>query len=128
MTEYGGESTYITNDIDKSERFFYNSLLSEFTKIQYKQHFEKYLKTFGHTDCGQLLAKGRKELENELIEFIISCREKDMKHSAIMNYVKPISSFCKANDMMLNHRRIGGFIPREIRNKRTFAYSRSQIN
>lgn len=50
-----------------------------------------------------------------------------MKCAAISNYVKPVISFCKINDIMVNTRKISKFMPPRVRTKKTFAYSHEQI-
>ena len=50
-----------------------------------------------------------------------------MKHAAIMNYIKPVVTFCKINDMMINSKKISRFMPPVVKSKKTFGYSHDQI-
>lgn len=56
----------------REEKLFFNSLSSEFTKTNYKVYLDKYLQVVGYKDLSVLLAKQPKEIENDLIDFIIS--------------------------------------------------------
>jgi hypothetical protein len=61
--------TYITND---KERLFFNSVSSAYTRKQYKIHLQKYLDVCGYKGSGELFSKGHTEIENQLIDFIIT--------------------------------------------------------
>jgi len=52
------------------------------------------------------LDKDHKEIERQIIDFIISSKENGMKHDAISNYTRAIIAFCKINDIVLNTSRI----------------------
>jgi integrase len=75
----------------------------------------------------ELLTKDHKRVEEEIIEFIITSKEKGMKRAAISNYVKPVVSFCKINDILLNTSKINKFMPAHVKSKKTYAYSQEQI-
>jgi hypothetical protein len=55
----------------REERLFFNSFSSEFTKTNYKVYSDKYLQIVGYQNLSELLAKQPKEIENDLIDFII---------------------------------------------------------
>jgi integrase len=123
-------ATYITNpnpNGEDSERLFLNSVSSVYTRNQYKVHLQKYLEICGYKDLSELLSKDHIQIENELIHFIISCKEKGMKHAAIMNYVKPIVTLAKISDIMVNTKKVCRFMPPELRNRKTSGYSQSQL-
>jgi hypothetical protein len=67
----------------REEKLFFNSLSSEFTKTNYKVYLDKYLQVVGYKDLSELLAKQPIEIENDLIDFIISLKERGCKHSTI---------------------------------------------
>jgi hypothetical protein len=94
--------SFITSD---KERLFLNSVSSPFTRSQYKVHLQKYLQIYGYKDTTELLSKDHIQIENQLIDFIISCKEKGMKRGAISNYVKPVVTLCKISDVMVNLRK-----------------------
>jgi hypothetical protein len=95
----------------QSERLFLNSVGSQYTKNHYRIYLQKYLDICGYKDATELLSRNHKEVENEIIELIISLKEKGMKCAVICNYVKPVISFCKINDIMVNTRKISKFMP-----------------
>src|SRR6186997_3277065 len=101
----------------REEKLFFNSFSSEFTKTNYKVYLDKYLQVVGYKDLSELLAKQPKEIENDLIDFIISLKERGCKHSTIFNYVKPVVVCCKVNDIILNLNKVNRFMPKYVRNK-----------
>jgi len=115
------------SESERLERLFLSSVSSEFTKKGYKVHLDKYLRTLGYSSLSELLSKSPKEIENELIEFIITLKERGCKYTSIINYVKPIVGCCKINDINLNTVKINRFIPKYSRNKNTRAYSIAEI-
>ena len=50
-----------------------------------------------------------------------------MKRAAIANYTKPVISFCKINDIMVNTRKINKFLPPRTRNRKSAAYAAEHI-
>jgi hypothetical protein len=111
----------------REEKLFFNSFSSEFTKTNYKVYLDKYLQVVGYKDLSELLAKQPKEIENDLIDFIISLKERGCKHSTIFNYVKPVIGCCKVNDIVLNVNKVNRFMPKYVRNKNTRGYDVSEI-
>lgn len=111
----------------QSERLFLNSVSSSYTRHSYRIYLQKYLQIVGYHDLTELLSRDHKQVENEIIEFIITFKEKGMKYSTIINYIKPVISFCKINDIMLNTKKINRFMPPKIRSKKTTAYTHEQI-
>ena len=70
-------------------------------------------------NVSELLTKDHKEIESQIIEFIITLKEKGMKRSAIANYTCPILSFCKIMDIMVNTTKINKFMPPPVKSKKT---------
>lgn len=79
------------------------------------------------TNVSDLLTKDHKQIENQIIEFIITSKEKGMKRGAISNYTNLVISFCKINDIFLNTTKLNKFMPAQVRSKKTYAYSHEQI-
>jgi len=67
-------------------------------------------------------------IERNIIEFIISLKDKGLGYSAIRNYVKSILAFYKINDFVLNIEKIGKFIPEYRKVKKDKAYTHEQIH
>jgi integrase len=111
----------------KGERLLLNSVKSPYSQEGYRRNLRKYLKTHGYDSADELLSKGRKEIENEVVNFIITCKEKGMRHAAILNYVKPVISLCKINDIPINSTKVKKFMPPNVRAKKTGVYSDEQI-
>ena len=111
----------------REEKLFFNSFSSEFTKTNYKVYLDKYLQVVGYKDLSELLGKQPKEIENDLVDFIISLKERGCKHSTIINYVKLVVGCCKVNDIVLNVNKVNRFIPKYVRNKNTRAYNVCEI-
>ena len=78
-------------------------------------------------NVNELLTKDHKEVERQIIEFIITLKEKGMKRSAIANYTCPILSFCKIMDITVNTTKINKFMPPQVKSKKTYGYTHEQI-
>jgi site-specific recombinase XerC len=109
----------------KAERLYYSSISSPYTQRLYRTYLSKYLAFYGMKNVSDLLDKDHKEIESQIIEFIIASKEKGMKRGAISNYVSPVLSFC--NDIMVNTTKINKFMPAQVRSKKTFGYTHPQI-
>jgi hypothetical protein len=73
-------------DDSPEARFYYNSLNSNYTKANYKVYLEKYFKTVGYPNgLADIKSKSPKDIENDLIEFIISLKERGCKRETIVN-------------------------------------------
>lgn len=111
------------------ERLLLSSLASPYTKERYKFSLDKYLRFHGYNNADELLSKDVREIENEIISFVIDCKEnKGMRRGAIMNYIKPVISLCKISDnKMVNSTKIRKFMPPNVRIKKTTKYEREDI-
>jgi len=67
-------------------------------------------------------------IERNVIDFIVSLRDRGLGYSAIRNYVKSILAFYKINDYVLNTDKIGKFIPEYKKMKKDRAYTHEQIH
>lgn len=111
----------------QNERLFLNSVPSAYTRNLYKIYLQKYLDICGYKDTTELLSRGHKQIEREIIEIIIRFKERGMKCAAITNYVKPVVSLRNINDIMVNTKKISKFMPPLVRSKKTFGYSHDHI-
>jgi hypothetical protein len=73
----------------KAERLYYSSISSPYTQRLYRTYLSKYLAFYGMKNVSDLLDKDHKEIESQIIEFIIASKEKGRKRGAISNYVSP---------------------------------------
>ena len=72
--------------ISKQERLFLNSVASVYSRKTYSYFLHNYLKqVFVQGNLEQFLSRRPKEIEDELIDFIITSKEKGMKRAAIFN-------------------------------------------
>jgi site-specific recombinase XerD len=113
--------------VTKAERLYYSSLSSSYTQRSYRTYLSKYLAFYGMKNITELLSKDHKEIESQIIDFIITSKEKGMKRIAISNYTCPVISFCKINDIMLNTMKINKFMPPQVKSKKTYGYTHEQI-
>ena len=111
------------------ERLFYSSIASPYTRRTFRIYLQKYLAFYGMKNVSELLSptKDHKEIERQIINFIIESKEKGMKRIAISNYTCPVISFCKINDIMLNTAKINKFMPPQVKSKKTYGYTHEQI-
>lgn len=110
------------------ESLFFSSIKSQATKNAYAVYLRKYVQTLNYQSINDLLTvKDTKQIENQLINFIIKMKEDGMNFRALSNYVCPVISFYKINDIMLNTRKITRFMPQQIRVKKNRGYSYEEI-
>ena len=110
-----------------AERLYYSSISSPYTERCYRIYLRKYLAFYGMKNVSELLEKDHKEIEREIINFIVSMKEKGMKRGALSNNISPVLSFCKINDIMVNTTKINKFMPPQVKSKKTFAYDHKMI-
>lgn len=115
--------------IPKQERLFLNSVASVYSRRAYSYFLHYYLKqvSWGCPSLEQFLSRSPKEIEDELIDFVISSKEKGMKRAAIFNYIKPVISCCKINDVAINTTKVRKFMPPNIKVKKTREYKHEEI-
>jgi integrase len=111
----------------ESIKFFQSSIKSPHTRKNYMFLLEKYIKFVGRKD--PFFQNNPRLIERCIIDFIIKMKEKENKsYSAIHNYVSPIISFYKINDIMLNTKKINKFLPEHVRVKKDRPYTHQEIS
>ncbi|MGA7976205.1 MAG: hypothetical protein WB975_03135, partial [Nitrososphaeraceae archaeon] len=113
--------------VTDAERLYYSSISSPYTQRCYRIYLRKYLAFYGMTNVSELLDKDHKEIEHQIINFIIASKEKGMKRGALSNNVTPVLSFCKINDIMVNTTKINKFMPPQVKSKKTYGYDHKMI-
>ena len=68
-----------------------------------------------------------KSIEEKIIEFIVSLKEKGLSHSAIRNYVFCVISFLQDKRRCLKHSKISRFMPEWKKMKKDRAYEHEEI-
>ncbi|HEY7110479.1 MAG TPA: tyrosine-type recombinase/integrase [Nitrososphaeraceae archaeon] len=74
-----------------------------------------------------LNARDHKQIESQIINFIITMKEQGKSLQAIKNYVSPLVSFYRINDVMVNSKKINKFMPPRVRIKNNRGYTREEI-
>lgn len=109
------------------------SCKSEHTKKQYafciKKYFDFLYSSNGKDNCklGKLPKDG-KEIENKIIEYIVTLKKEGMSYYGISNYIVPVKSFYAINDIPLNVKKLAKFMPENRRMRTDRAYTHEEIS
>jgi integrase len=116
-------------DDDDPERLFLNSIKSNATKHMYLTCLKKYLEFANCKTISDLIGKfkDQKDIERKVIQFVIQLKEEGKNFRSIRNYLTPIVSFYKINDIVLNSKKINKFMPAETRAKKNRGYSHEEV-
>jgi integrase len=68
-----------------------------------------------------------KQIESQIINFIITMREQGKSYQAIKNYVSPLVAFYKINDLVINSKKVNKFMPPPTRIKNNRGYTHEEI-
>ena len=123
------ESVVREDNEDDPERLFLNSIKSKATKDHYLVYLQKYLEFANCKTLNDLVFKfkDQKDIDRKVINFIIQLKEEGKNFRSIRNYLSPIISFYKINDIMLNSKKINKFLPTETRAKKNRGYSHEEV-
>ena len=97
---------------------FLDSLRSQETRKKYTFHLKEYGKQYS------LALDDPKAIEVRIINFINKMKKEGKSHAAISNYVSAIKSYYQINDVVLNVKKIGRFMPEQIRIRKDRAYTK----
>lgn len=119
----------VLQDEDDPERLFLNSIKSKETKRVYLIHIQKYLEFVHCKTINDLIVnfKDPKDVERRIIDFIIKMKEEGRNFASISNYIKPVISLYKINDVMLNSKKINKFMPSKTWVKKNRGYSCEEV-
>jgi hypothetical protein len=118
---------FVQKDINlKSKlKLFEQSFKSEETKRAYTCYLNKYLQFPGSLKITDFNHRADpRKIEDHIINFIISMKEKGKIFSTIHNYVSAIIKFYTINDVALNTTKISRFMPNNFKymsNKKLYA-------
>jgi integrase len=105
------------------------SCKSEHTKKHYVFAIKKYFEFLDGKGKGNYkLPKDRKEIEDNIIEYIIFLKKKGMSYCGITNYIVPVKSFYAINDITLNVKKLAKFMPENRRMRSDRAYTHEEIS
>lgn len=112
-----------------AECLFLNSIKSKATKSVYLIYLNRYLEFTHCKTLNELIVqfKDPRDVERRVISFIIQLKEEGKNYRSIRNYLTPIISFYKINDIMLNSKKINKFMPAETRAKKNRGYTHEEI-
>jgi len=111
----------------KQIKLFQNSIKSPQTKRTYMILLQKYMDYVGK-DKDPFFGDNSKLIQECIIDFIIKMKEQNKTYSAIHNYVTPIISFYKINDIVLNTKKINKFLPEYVKVKKDRPYTHDEIS
>ncbi|MGC1928086.1 MAG: hypothetical protein WA667_03875 [Candidatus Nitrosopolaris sp.] len=101
------------NSSGRAYNNFINSIRSNQTKRTYLYTFKTYLQYVGIDtveDSDALLLKNPKVIEAEIIDFLISLKDKKLSYSHVKSHLTAIIHFYTMNDILLNRKKIGKFL------------------
>jgi integrase len=112
-----------------AERLFLNSIKSKDTKRVYLIYLQKYLKFVNCKTINDLIVeyKDAKDIERKIIDFIIQMKDEGKNYRSISNYLTPVISFYRINDIILNSKKINKFMPPKTRVKKNRGYEHEEI-
>jgi len=102
---------------------FLNSIQSEETKKLY----DWCLRQYGY-DRLELDSADPKQIEKDIIDFIIKQKEQGKSYQAISNILNALKAYYQINDIVLNTRKIGRFMPPQRRIRKDRAYTHEEIS
>jgi integrase len=81
------------------------------------------------TDANNLLilAKDPLEIQKKIIDYVMAMRNREMSSVAINMYLAAIMHFYSMNDITLNRKKIGRYIPEKVRKQKDRPYTRAEI-
>jgi integrase len=107
-------------------QLFLNSIRSPETRSNYEILFQKYMDYVSIEDL--FFENNPRLIEKKIIDFILYLRDQGKSCSAIRNYLTPIKSFYKINDVVLNDRKILKFLPEQLKVGNDRAYTHEEIS
>ena len=111
---------------DEKIKLFLQSIKSDETRRLYIVCLNKWLEYMGTKKI--LLEVNPKKVEQKIIDFIISMKEKSKSFAAIHNYISAVIKFYTINDVVLNSNKIYRFMPEKKKSKRDRAYTHEEIH
>lgn len=107
------------------QQFLYSlkSKRTQETYLIYLDYFEKWY----NRKIEDLLQLDSKVIEQALIEYIISMRDKGLSHGYLTARVAPILSYLELNDITINRKKLRKFFGEAIKTVKDEAYTREEI-
>lgn len=113
------------------ETLFINSIKSKATKRAYLIYLQKFMNFVKAETINDLIYnfkdKDPKDIERRIIEFIIRMKKEGGNFGSIHNYVAPVITFYKINDIILNTKKINMVMPAKTRVRKNRGYEYEEI-
>jgi hypothetical protein len=113
--DYQGEQQDLSNQITYIN--FINAIKSPATKKKYSYLFSEYLIYLKLNNLNLLLSKNIKEIENDIIKYIIDLKEnKKLSYTSLNTKLAAIFLFFTMNDVVINRKKIARYLGEHIKN------------
>ena len=112
---------------------FVDTIKSDQTREQYKRCLVRFMRFLNITDIDNLMAlavtgQDSRALQQKIIDYVgFLKRERKLGANAINLYLSPIMHFYAMNDITLNRKKIGRYVPENIRKHTDRTYTREEI-
>jgi integrase len=106
----------------KQLKLFLESCRSPETRNMYAYSLNKFFIFAGE------LPNDSKTVENKIIEFLILLKQQGMSYYAISNYFVAIKSYYAVNDVILNVKKMGRYLPVSRRTRTDRSYTHQEIS
>jgi integrase len=110
---------------------FVNTIKSEVTLECYNNAIKRFMLYLNITDVNNLLilSKDPLEIQQKIINYILYLKkDKGLSAVSIAQYIACIIHFYAMNDVTLNRKKIGRYIPEHIRKQKDRAYTIQEIS
>jgi integrase len=111
---------------------FVNTIKSQVRVEDYEYAIKKYMTFLNVTDINNLLAYPYNQdaiaIQRKIIDYILCLRNKKLSAITIMQYIGAVVHFYLMNDITLNRKKIGMFIPEYVKNQKDRAYTTQEIS
>jgi len=105
----------------KELQLLLDSCRSDSTKKQYAFHMKKYFDFVGH------LPKGKDQIEQKMLDYILFLKKQGASYHSIHIAIAPVKSFYSINDVVINVKKIGKFLPEYKKIRKDRAYTHEEI-
>jgi site-specific recombinase XerD len=111
---------------------FVNTIKSEATLEGYNRAIERFMQYLNITDVNNLLTFSSSQdpllIQKKIIEYISYLKNKNVSAITMRQYIAAIMYFYAMNDITLNRKKIGRYIPNYVRKQKDRAYTIQEIS
>lgn len=106
---------------------FVESIDSEYTRDSYIRGLKRFMAYRKVSNCEALLRGNTKEIESNIIMYLTEPHNKRLKKQSKKCYLAAVSHFYTMNDIVLNRKKIGKFIPKDNDIQEDRGYRKDEI-